>query len=398
MIKFNDLVLIERIAQGGMAEVYWAKQIGYAGFEKSVALKRILPHVANSQEFKKMFHYEANLSAMLQHTNIAQVFSSGESQNYIYIVMEFIDGKNLRQLFDYANSMNLEIPIECSCYIICETLKGLNFAHNFLNDKTGEPLDIIHRDVSPQNIMISYDGSVKIVDFGIAKAKISTETTQAGILKGKYSYMSPEQTKSKTLDRRSDIFSAGIVLWELLAQQRLFASETDIDTIENVRACEVPSLVKINPKIPKALDLIVAKSLAQNPSERYPTCKEFYADLTRYMNEYHPHFLSTYLSDFLKTIFSSEIAETKIRRENKNRELAQFLSDTHVEKPQNSITYEQTIIQPSKHNAQEPYSEPIQQNTNTHSNISVLLNIDEPSNSISQVKKIIRKVRKIKKA
>lgn len=342
MERFGELLLMERLASGGMAEVFRAKQLGYAGFEKTVALKRILPHFASSEDFKNMFRLEANLSAMLQHANITQVFSNGEHDGYLYLVMEFVDGKNLRQLLAKADKVKLRIPLEMSCYMVSETLKGLDYAHNYHDERTGEALNIVHRDVSPQNVMLGYEGSVKVVDFGIAKAASKSENTRAGVLKGKFGYMSPEQARGETLDRRSDIFSMGIILWELLTQRRLFTYEDEMKTLEKVRECKIPRPSEKNPTIPYALEKIVLRALEKDASGRYATCGEFYADLVRYMNDRHPNFIPTDFTRFMKEFYKDEIAEEKKRREKLNAEAPAFMTENPARKSNTRSKAERT--------------------------------------------------------
>jgi len=342
MERFGELLLMERLASGGMAEVFRAKQLGYAGFEKTVALKRILPHFASSEDFKNMFRLEANLSAMLQHANITQVFSNGEHDGYLYLVMEFVDGKNLRQLLAKADKVKLRIPLEMSCYMVSETLKGLDYAHNYHDERTGEALSIVHRDVSPQNVMLGYEGSVKVVDFGIAKAASKSENTRAGVLKGKFGYMSPEQARGETLDRRSDIFSMGIILWELLTQRRLFTYEDEMKTLEKVRECKIPRPSEKNPTIPYALEKIVLRALEKDASARYASCGEFYADLVRYMNDRHPNFIPTDFTRFMKEFYKDEIAEEKKRREKLNAEAPAFMTENPARKSNTRSIAEKT--------------------------------------------------------
>ncbi|MBS1983659.1 MAG: protein kinase [Bdellovibrionales bacterium] len=311
----QDLLLLEKLAAGGMAEVYRAKQLGYGGFEKTIAVKRILPHYAANEEFKAMFRLEANLSGLLQHPNIVQVFGNGEHEGYLYLVMEFVDGRNLRQILARADKTKTKIPIEIACYIITEAAKGLDYAHNFHDEKTGQPLEVVHRDMSPQNVMLSYDGGVKIVDFGIAKAAARADVTKAGVLKGKFGYMSPEQASGQKLDKRTDIFALGIILFEILTQRRLFTCEDDLRTLQLVRECRVPRPSRYNPVISPALDKIVMKSLAKERGDRYGSGSELYADLLRFMNQAFPKFLPTDLSKFLRTLFAEDIQEERKRRE-----------------------------------------------------------------------------------
>jgi serine/threonine protein kinase len=317
----QDLILLERIAAGGMAEVYRAKQLGYAGFEKTVAVKRILPNFAENEEFKQMFRMEANLSAHLQHSNIAQVFSNGEFDSYLYLIMEFVDGKNVRQLLARADKKKARIPIELSLFIACEVAKGLQFAHNFTDEKTGEALEIVHRDMSPQNVMLSYDGAIKIVDFGIAKAAAKSGQTRAGVLKGKFGYMSPEQAQGMNIDRRTDIFAMGIILFELLTQRRLFTADDDLKTLQLVKDCKVPKPSKYNPDVSPTLDNIVLKALKRERVERYESGEEFYGELFRYLSQKYPKFLPTDLSRYLRDMFKDDIVEEKKKRDKLNAEI-----------------------------------------------------------------------------
>ena len=316
----QDLVLLEKLAAGGMAEVYRAKQLGFGGFEKTIAVKRILPNYASNDEFKQMFRMEANLCALLQHQNIVQVFGNGEFNGYLYLCMEFVDGKNVRQLLAKADKTKTRIPMEIACHILAETAKGMEYAHGFIDEKTGQSMAIVHRDMSPQNIMLGFEGSVKIVDFGIAKAAARSEVTKAGTLKGKFGYMSPEQAQGMKIDARTDIFALGIILFELLTQRRLFTSDDDLKTLQLVRECKVPRPSKYNPDIPPPLDRIVMKALARETAERYQTSGELYGDLLRFMNQKFPRFIPTDFSKFFKTLFSEEILEDRKRREKMSAE------------------------------------------------------------------------------
>lgn len=322
----SDLLLLEKLAAGGMAEVFRARQMGFGGFEKTVAVKRILSSFAGNEEFKEMFRQEANLSAQLQHPNIAQVFTNGEFDSYLFLVMEFVDGKNVRQLLARADKKKIRIPIEISCFIVCETAKGLDYAHNYHDEKTGEALEIVHRDMSPQNVMMSYDGSVKVVDFGIAKAAARSDTTRAGVLKGKFGYMAPEQAMGMKLDKRTDIFALGIILFELLTQRRLFSSDDDLKTLQLVKDCRVPRPSKYNPAVNPALDRIVLKALAKERHERYSTAGELYADLQRFLNQTYAKFIPTDFANFLRQGFAEDIQEDKKRREKINAEIPAVLA------------------------------------------------------------------------
>ena len=219
MEKFGQYILLDKVGSGGMAELFKAKKVGIEGFERVLAIKRILPHLSSDEEFIDMFIAEAKLVALLSHKNITQVYDFGKiGQNY-FIAMEYIRGKDLRGLLKRCNEKNIKFPITLAVFIAKEVASGLSYAHR-QKDSMEKSLNIIHRDVSPQNILISYDGDVKVVDFGIAKAGSQSRTT-TGVLKGKLSYMSPEQAWGKTIDHRSDIFAIGIVLYEMLTGERL---------------------------------------------------------------------------------------------------------------------------------------------------------------------------------
>lgn len=314
----NDLLLLEKLAQGGMAEVFRAKQIGVGGFQKNVAVKRILPECAKIDEFKQMFLRETSLCALLQHPNIIQVFSTGERDGYLYLVMEFLDGKTLQDIFDMLTAAGVQAPIDVTSFLIAEAAKGLGYAHNAKDPKTGEGLNVVHRDISPHNIMVSYDGSVKVVDFGIAKAKSSADLTQAGVIKGKEGYLSPEMVKGADPDRRADIFALGVVLYEMLTGKFLFDGETTLETLKAIDACEIPEISYKGDNLNPELDQILRKALARNPDERYQTCDQFAKDLTVFLNKNYPGFTSTDLGDFMYALFKEQIEQERKVRESED--------------------------------------------------------------------------------
>nr|HPM41186.1 serine/threonine-protein kinase [bacterium] len=232
--QFGKYFLIEKLAVGGMAEIYKAKTFGVDGFEKELAIKRILPHCAADKDFITMLVAEAKLSVMLSHANIVQVYDLGKVGEDYFISMEFIHGVNLRDIMYHAREAKVPIPLDISVYIISEICKGLDYAHR-KTDQNNSPLDIVHRDVSPQNVLLSYEGEVKIVDFGIAKAAMNISHTMAGILKGKIAYMSPEQATGQTVDNRTDIFSTGILLYEIVTGTKLFTGESQFEVLKKIR-------------------------------------------------------------------------------------------------------------------------------------------------------------------
>jgi len=317
--SFGKYTLLEKIATGGMAEIWKAKFSGVGGFEKYLVIKSILPHLAEDKEFVDMFFDEAKISVMLQHSNIAQIWEMGQIKDEYFIALEYIAGKNLREIVKKCKSKGLHLSVEQTTYIIAETCKGLEFAHQkrTLPD-IGHP--IIHRDISPQNIMVSYEGEVKIVDFGIAKARgVAEGKTQAGVLKGKFGYMSPEQARGQDVDHRSDIFATGIVLWELLTGQRLFLGESDFDTLERVKTMEIKYPSVFNPMVERELNIITLTALERDLNRRYQSAGEMQADLSRFLNIYHADFTPMKLSSFLKTIFEEDIQHQHVLHERQRR-------------------------------------------------------------------------------
>ena len=214
-IPFGKYFLLERVNVGGMAEVFRAKTTGVEGFERLVAVKRILPDIAEDEEFVTMFKDEAKIAVQLTHANIAQIFDLGRADGSFYIALEYIHGKDLRAIMNRVRQRADQLPVAFACYVIMKVCEGLDYAHS-KHDGAGQFLNLVHRDVSPQNLLVSYEGEVKIIDFGIAKAAGKAGKTQAGILKGKFGYMSPEQILGLEIDRRSDVFGVGICLYELL--------------------------------------------------------------------------------------------------------------------------------------------------------------------------------------
>jgi serine/threonine-protein kinase len=274
--------VVEKLESGGMAEVFRAESEGLQGFKKQVAIKRVLPHLSEKKKFISMFLDEARLSAHLSHSNCVQVFDIGVGDNAYFIVMEFVDGANLKAIAESLKKNNKEFPVAYVAFIAQEICKGLAYAHE-LRDPNGVDLHIVHRDMSPPNVLITKYGEVKIVDFGLAKANSQLERSEPGIIKGKFSYLSPEAAMGQEVDSRTDIFAVGIILWELLAGRRLFLGETDFQTVKKVQQAAVPSISTINTKVPPDLERIVAKALARDPAVRYRTARDLGQDLSKFM-------------------------------------------------------------------------------------------------------------------
>jgi serine/threonine protein kinase len=311
--QFGKYLLLEKLATGGMAEVYLAKSVGAVGVNKFVAIKRILPQHSESQEYIDMFKEEAKIAVNLNHGNVVSIYDFGVEIKQFFLVMEHVEGRNLRQIVNEMKKSNIQFSIDQIIYITKEVAAGLDHAHRCIDGTTGRPLNITHRDMSPQNIMVSFEGEVKIIDFGIAKAENQMEATKAGTLKGKFGYMSPEQADGLPIDLRTDIFSLGIVMWELLANDRLFTSSSEAAILRKIRECQIPSIRKINPSVPPELERIVNKALAKDKSLRYQTAAALHRDLNRFLNTQYPEFSPHDFSVFVKTAFSQIYLEQKRR-------------------------------------------------------------------------------------
>ena len=313
--RFGQYEILERIASGGMAELYKAKRTGVEGFQKIVAIKKILPHLADDEDFITMFADEAKLAAQLNHPNIIHIYDLGKIQaGGYFIAMEYVDGRDLRGIQRSARELGVPLPVPLAVYIASKVASALDYAHR-RRDAEGHELNIVHRDVSPQNILISYEGDIKLCDFGIAKAASKASQTQSGALKGKLQYMSPEQAWGKAIDRRSDLFSLGVVLHELLTGERLFPGDTDIQMLEKVRSAEVAPPSRGNPEVPHNLDTVVLRALAKEPDERYANASDLLRDLDSVLYSYSPAPGSADVAIYLHRLQAEEgaVAEAKAR-------------------------------------------------------------------------------------
>ncbi len=275
--------LIRKLAAGGMAEVFLARTDGPRGFSKTLVLKRILPHLARDDQFVEMFLNEARLVAQINHPNVVQIFDFGEFEGSYYIAMEYIDGPNLRALMRKAHSMALELAPALCARMVASACEGLAYAHELVDPQTQQPLGLVHRDVSPDNILIARNGTVKVVDFGIAKVIGQRHRTKAGTIKGKLPYMPPEQMRGKPLDRRVDVFALGVVLYELLTFKRPFGAGTEAQLMEAVIQKPMRPLKDHRPDVPEALERIIARCLEKDREGRYPSCRQLRADLERFI-------------------------------------------------------------------------------------------------------------------
>jgi serine/threonine protein kinase len=326
--KFGRYFLLDRVAQGGMAEIYRARLASIDGPGRLLVIKRISQGFGGNSEFVTMFKSETQVTMGFNHPNIVQVYDFGEEQKQPYIAMEFVDGKNLRQFLNRFNEVKQLFPVDMAAYIIEQAAAGLHYAHAFKDKISGQPLNIIHRDISPQNIIIAFEGTVKVIDFGIAKASTNSEATRAGIIKGKPSYLSPEQISGEALDGRCDVFALGTVLWELLTGKKLFAGDNDLQILKMIEGASThvkpPSV--INPEVPKELDYIVLKSLAKQREMRYQSAEEFRRALHRFVHSTNPDFNPSDLSYYAKDLFKGEIVEDRKRIQRLNDRATQLLT------------------------------------------------------------------------
>lgn len=306
-IRFGKYQLLNRIALGGMAELSRARITSAEGFEKFVAIKTILPHLTDEEDLVNSFIDEAKLAAMLQHQNIVQIYDFGRLEDMYFIAMEHLFGKDLRVITNKSIEKKQPLSLEYMLYIVSKICEGLDYAHN-LKDRDGEPLRIIHRDISPPNILITYEGEVKIVDFGIAKAASHNTQTAEGVIKGKVCYMSPEQARGTAIDQRSDIFSAGILLYELVTGVRMYDGD-GLKILTQVRQGKFKSPKRVIKNLPPRIYEILSRALAKDPEKRYLSSGEMLSELEEciYQNGFRPN--ARGLARYMKELFEQDIAE-----------------------------------------------------------------------------------------
>ncbi len=305
--RFGKYLLMEKLAVGGMAQLYRAKITGIQGFEKLIAIKTILPHLANEKELLTSFIDEAKLAALLHHQNIVQIYDFGSMEGSYFIAMEYLLGKDLRHILHQAQERGKPISDELALYIVSRICSGLDYAHN-LKDYQGKSLNIIHRDISPQNIFVTYEGEVKIVDFGIAKAASQSTITQFGMIKGKISYMSPEQASGQPIDHRSDIFSTGILLYEMITHKRMFTGADTMQILARVSKADFEPPEVARRGLPSRIYEIINKSLAKDYEQRYQSCGEMLADIEECMIALSLRPSARTLSQYMKDLFHDEMA------------------------------------------------------------------------------------------
>jgi hypothetical protein len=300
--------IIQKLATGGMGQVYLARQEGPAGFSKSAVVKQILSHLAGDPRFVEMFLAEARLAAILSHPNIVQIFELGEADGGWFIAMEYLHGRSLRDVRQQAEKRAERIPSIQAARIMAQALEGLHCAHTARGDG-GLPLNIVHRDVSPENVFVCFNGTVKVLDFGIAKAADRNTTTRAGEVKGKYAYMAPEHLAGQPVDARSDVYGAGIVLYEAVCGERPFDGPSDAATIHKIITTEAPNLAQRAPEVPEVLSEIVMKALAKNPDDRFRSAEEFRAALEAFIASTGEASNNAATARYLKHLFGEAAVE-----------------------------------------------------------------------------------------
>lgn len=352
--------IISKLDAGGMAEVWKGKATSMRGFEKLVAIKRVLPDLVKQDNFINMFLDEARLSLHLNHANVVQTFDIGTSDGAYFIVMEWVDGMNLKGVLESVKLSGDKVPLEHALFVAAEVCKGLYHAHRRISPD-GQPLNIVHRDVSPPNILISREGEVKLVDFGLAKAATQAISTERGMIKGKFSYLSPEAAWGKIVDERADIFAVGALLWEMLAGRRLFEGSSNKETVLMIREAQVPSLEQFNPYVDKELMKIIWRSLAKEPEDRYSTAKQLGQDLFGYLFRHGLTVSNFDISELVETTLNEKEKDKRIEPEwledldQVEEQLVQFTSLEDLQKMSfRSISEESGIHNPSLLRGEDP--------------------------------------------
>jgi len=296
--RLGDYEIIQLLAAGGMAEIFLARKTGPGGFEKRVVIKRIAKKLLGDREVEAMFLDEARVQALLDHPNIVQIYELGEEKGSYYIAMEFVPGATLRWVIDNAVAVDRPVPLQHALRIISDLLAGLHYAHQ-KRDAKGRPLGLIHRDISPVNVLVSRAGVAKVCDFGVAKSKLQSVMTRVGIVKGKFRYMAPEQVEGRILDCRADVFAVGTVLWEMLAGRRLFNQDPEEEVVSVIRAGVYPSVQQFRPDIPRAIDRVLGMALHIKPDKRFANAGEFALALEQILRRLPKGSSTVSLADYL---------------------------------------------------------------------------------------------------
>jgi len=379
--QFGEYQLLGLIARGGMAEIYKAKKKGVKGFEKVIAIKKILSGYGEDNNYIEMFVDEAKIAAELSHPNIVQIYDFGRKDDYYFIAMEYVMGKDLRLILRKLRERDENLPVELSVYIIMKILEALEYAHS-AKDSKGKELKIVHRDVSPPNILVSYNGDIKLTDFGVSKATIKEHQTISGALKGKLLYMSPEQAKGeKDIDYRSDIYSVGIILFELITGEKLFLDSTEMGVLKKVQEGKVIKPSDISKDIDKELEKIILKALENDKSKRYQNAAEMIRDLEEYLLQNFDHMPSNlHLAHFMTKIFREEMLKEGVKVDLKSLPFEikrKEKKDIKIEKEEND--FEEQMPEMDKY-PEQPESEEIKGTTEVISNENFSDKFDSISN------------------
>ena len=312
--KLGQYELLSHLATGGMAEIYLARQTGIGGFEKQVVVKRILPQLTARKEFVEMFFDEARIAAQLKHPNIIEIYDLVQEGEDYFIAMEYLKGQTLREVVVESIKRDSPLPPVIAAFVVSQVCDGLAYAHEFA-DGSGGSLGIVHRDVSPNNIILTYTGGVKLVDFGVAKTRVQMHRTEVGVLRGKLSYMSPEQCLGRPLDGRADVFSAGVVLWELLAQRRLFRRNSEEKTIEAVLSAHIPLVKQYRHGVPGELDAIARRAMERKVKSRYQDASLMASEIRKCLLNQDRMVSNQEVGEFVRMLFLGERKKIKRRPE-----------------------------------------------------------------------------------
>jgi serine/threonine-protein kinase len=302
---YGPYVLVRKLAEGGMAEIFLAKLLGADGFERNVVIKRMLPHLSSHSDFVEMFRDEARLAAKLSHPNIVQIQELGFTEGCYYICMEYLAGEDFSTTLRMAGRRRQYVPLPVVLRVLIDAARGLHYAHEFCNE-AGQPLNIVHRDISPSNLYLTYQGQVKVLDFGIAKAESRLVNTRTGVVKGKYMYMAPEQAQGQEVDRRADVFALGVSLFEALTHVRPFARENDLAVLNALLKGDFKRPRELRPDLPEELEALVLKAMAYKPADRYPTAEDFAEALEAFLGEHLSASGAPHLAGFLRGHFGEE--------------------------------------------------------------------------------------------
>ncbi|HUU01373.1 MAG TPA: serine/threonine-protein kinase [Myxococcota bacterium] len=356
--QFGKYHLIAHLATGGMADIYLASHKSIGGFEKLLVIKRILPNLANDKRFVEMFLDEARIAAQLNHPNVIQIFDLGQIKGCFFIAMEYLSGESLSMIIKSCRKQKQPFPNHVAAGIVMQAAEGLYHAHT-MTASDGSPLCIVHRDISPQNIFVQYDGGVKVVDFGIAKAADRSTRTRTGTLKGKYAYMSPEQVEGKELDARSDVFALGIVLWESLVGRKLYKQENDLELLKAVVDQDAPSPQLVNPRVSQPLAQIAIRALARRLDDRYQSAAELRNALSAYLKTVKEDADTMAIGRFMQDLFSDRIANKRAIIEGARAlerdlgdtifgDLNSYVSDTDVSVPRSDSMPGASAVMPGR--------------------------------------------------